>query len=146
MDFDPRNDQLVFLGWKFTSQKSSIRDRVDSHLALIFGMDVRCVVLICIIKKHPDKNTVKHGYCWHDKSPDCYAQRLIRSPASGASAPRVRWSELCTPSMGMNLWGESPLFENSTLIMLTIITTSRGQRQCREVWLYGPCLRILDNW
>jgi hypothetical protein len=40
---------------------------------------------------------------------------------------------LCTPSMGMNLWGESPLSENSTLSMLTIITTSRRQRQYREV-------------
>ena len=38
----------------------------------------------------------------------------------------------CTPSMGMNLWGESPLSENSTLTMLTIITTSRRQRQHRE--------------
>ena len=39
---------------------------------------------------------------------------------------------MCTPSMGMNLWGESPLSENSTLTMLTIITTSRRQRQLRE--------------
>ena len=44
---------------------------------------------------------------------------------------------LCTPSMGMNLWGESPLSENSTLIMLTIITTSRGQRQYREALSEG---------
>jgi|GEM_PF-5416483 len=39
---------------------------------------------------------------------------------------------MCTPSMGMNLWGVSPLSENSTLIMLAIITTSRRQRQARE--------------
>lgn len=32
----------------------------------------------------------------------------------------------------MNLWGESPLSENSALTMLTIITTSRRQRQSRE--------------
>jgi hypothetical protein len=38
----------------------------------------------------------------------------------------------CTPSMGMNLWGASPLSENSTLILLAIITTSRWQRQARE--------------
>ena len=38
----------------------------------------------------------------------------------------------CTPSTGMNLWGESPLSENSALTMLTIITTSRRQRQSRE--------------
>ena len=34
--------------------------------------------------------------------------------------------------MGMNLWGASPLSENSTLIMLAIITTSQWQRQARE--------------
>ena len=39
--------------------------------------------------------------------------------------------------MGMNLWGESPLSENSTLTMLTIITTSRRQRQSREGWSEG---------
>lgn len=37
----------------------------------------------------------------------------------------------------MNLWGASPLSENSALIMLTIITTSRRQRQCREVLSEG---------
>jgi hypothetical protein len=41
-------------------------------------------------------------------------------------------TDLCTPSMGMNLWGASLLSENSTLIMLTSITTSRRQRQDRE--------------
>src|SRR4030067_2705006 len=49
-----------------------------------------------------------------------------------APSLRVRWNDVCTPSMGMNLWGESPLSENSTLTMLTIITTSRRQRQSRE--------------
>src|SRR4030067_1084392 len=39
--------------------------------------------------------------------------------------------------MGMNLWGESPLSENSALIMLTIITTSRRQWQSREVLSEG---------
>lgn len=39
--------------------------------------------------------------------------------------------------MGMNLWGESPLSENSALTMLTIITTSRRQRQSREGWSEG---------
>ncbi len=39
--------------------------------------------------------------------------------------------------MGMNLWGVSPLSENSTLTMLTIITTSRRQRQSREGWSEG---------
>lgn len=39
--------------------------------------------------------------------------------------------------MGMNLWGGSPLSENSALNMLTIITTSRWQRQYREVLSEG---------
>ena len=39
----------------------------------------------------------------------------------------------CTPSMGMNLWGGSPLSEDSTLTMLlTTITTSQWQGQSRE--------------
>ena len=45
---------------------------------------------------------------------------------------------MCTPSMGMNLRGESPLSEDSTLTMLlTSITTSRRQGQCCEVWSKG---------
>jgi len=39
---------------------------------------------------------------------------------------------MCTPSMGMNLWGASPLSENSALTMSAIITTSRRQGQHRE--------------
>ncbi len=46
-------------------------------------------------------------------------------------------NEGCTPSMGMNLWGGSPLSEDSTLTMLTIITTSRRQGQYREVMSEG---------
>jgi len=45
---------------------------------------------------------------------------------------RLSLSALCTPSMGMNLWGEGPLSEDSALTMLTIITTSRRQAQRRE--------------
>ena len=48
------------------------------------------------------------------------------------SACRVRLDELCTPSMGMNWWGESPLLENSSLIMLTTITTSQWQAEQAE--------------
>ena len=45
---------------------------------------------------------------------------------------------MCTPSMGMNSWGESPLSEDSTLTMLlTPITTSRWQGQCCEVLSKG---------
>jgi len=44
----------------------------------------------------------------------------------------------CTPSMGMDLWGASPLSEDSTLTMLlTPITTSRGQGRCCEVLSKG---------
>ncbi len=40
--------------------------------------------------------------------------------------------------MGMNLWGESPLSEDSTLtVLLTSITTSRRQGRYCEVWSEG---------
>jgi hypothetical protein len=42
----------------------------------------------------------------------------------------MRW---CTPVMGMNLWGASPLSEDIESTMLTIVTTSRRQGQYREV-------------
>ena len=49
----------------------------------------------------------------------------------------------CTPSMGMDLWGESPLSEDSTLTMLlTSITTSRRQGQCCEVLSKGSLSAI----
>ena len=38
----------------------------------------------------------------------------------------------CTPGMGMNLWGGSPLSEDLTSTMLTILKTSRRQGQPRE--------------
>jgi hypothetical protein len=38
----------------------------------------------------------------------------------------------CTPGMGMNLWGVSPLSEDIELTMLTIVTTSLWQGQPRE--------------
>jgi hypothetical protein len=47
------------------------------------------------------------------------------------------WKHLCTPGMGMNLWGVSPLSEDIESIMLTIVTTSRRQGQYREVWSEG---------
>ena len=50
---------------------------------------------------------------------------------------------MCTPSMGMNSWGESPLSEDSTLTMLlTPITTSRRQGQCCEVLSKGSLSAI----
>jgi hypothetical protein len=47
------------------------------------------------------------------------------------------WKRLCTPGMGMNLWGASPLSEDIKSIMLTIVTTSRRQGQYREVLSEG---------
>ena len=45
---------------------------------------------------------------------------------------------MCTPSMGMDLWGGSPLSEDSALtLLLTPITTSRGQGRCCEVLSKG---------
>ena len=38
----------------------------------------------------------------------------------------------CTPGMGMNLWGESPLSEDLKSTMLMIVTTSLWQGQHRE--------------
>ena len=41
----------------------------------------------------------------------------------------MRW---CTRGIGMNLWGGSPLSEDLTSTMLTILKTSRRQGQHRE--------------
>ena len=39
---------------------------------------------------------------------------------------------LCTPDMGMNLWGGSPLSEDDESRMVTIVTTRQRQGQLRE--------------
>jgi hypothetical protein len=54
---------------------------------------------------------------------------------------RVATKRLCTPGMGMNLWGASPLSEDIKSIMLTIVTTSRRQGQYREVLSEGRLCR-----
>jgi hypothetical protein len=46
---------------------------------------------------------------------------------------RALLSHLCTPVMGMNLWGVSPLSEDNESTMLTIVTTSQRQGQYCEV-------------
>jgi len=38
-----------------------------------------------------------------------------------ASEASVRWSDLCTPGMGVSLWGVSPLYVNP-VNMLNILT------------------------
>ena len=45
--------------------------------------------------------------------------------------------EGCAPSMGANLWGESPLWENRIGLMRAILTTSRRQGLAREGWSGG---------
>jgi hypothetical protein len=45
---------------------------------------------------------------------------------------RVGSTAWCTPGMGMNLWGASPLSEDLASTMLTIVKTSRRQGQHRE--------------
>jgi hypothetical protein len=46
----------------------------------------------------------------------------------------VGWKVLCTPGMGVNLWGESPLYENLEvfIVMDTNKSTSRRQGRLRE--------------
>ena len=57
---------------------------------------------------------------------------------SAALSRSVPCNDGCTPSMGMNLWGGSPLSEDSALtVLLTSITTSRRQGQCCEVLSKG---------
>jgi len=52
----------------------------------------------------------------------------------------VRWSALCTPGMGVSLWGESPLYENRKLFipMDTTKSTSRRQGRLREEGSVSP--------
>ena len=70
-----------------------------------------------------------HRTCTYEVTRHARRTRKVEGRAAfGASLSNA----MCTPSMGMNLWGASPLSENSTLTMLTIITTSRRQRQYRE--------------
>jgi len=38
-------------------------------------------------------------------------------PQAQRSGLAVRWTELCTPGMGVNLWGESPLYVNPVNIV-----------------------------
>jgi hypothetical protein len=56
----------------------------------------------------------------------------------GASLFAVRWSYLCTPGMGVNLWGESPLYMNLVPSFYDgNESTSRRQGHHREVLSEG---------
>ena len=50
----------------------------------------------------------------------------------------IRFMQLCTPGMGVNLWGESPLYENQECPCLDATrSTSRRQGRFREGWSEG---------
>jgi len=50
----------------------------------------------------------------------------------GCAVRGVRSSYLCTPGMGVNLWGGSPLYVNSVNIVTVNISISRKQGRSRE--------------
>ena len=82
-------------------------------------------------RKFPLSLTVKMA-CSKSRAIQYGVSQNAQRQESAAPCCGVGWILLCTPSMGMNLWGESPLLEDSPLTMLTIITTSRRQAQRRE--------------
>ncbi len=60
----------------------------------------------------------------------------------------VGLSNLCTPGMGVNLWGESPLYENLEvfIVMDTNKSTSRRQGRLREEGSEGsPMANVRDD-
>ena len=67
-----------------------------------------------------------------------------RAKTSMPDRHRVGSIGWCTPGMGMNLWGGSPLSEDLTSTMLTILKTSRRQGQHREGLSEGR-LMLLHN-
>ena len=60
MDFDLCNNQLVFSRLKLACQKQAIKNRVHRYFSLVVSMDMWCVMLLYIAKKHTDQNSVKH--------------------------------------------------------------------------------------
>ncbi len=71
--FNPCDDQFMLLRRKFSSQDGSIEYRVNGHMALLFGMNVRDVVPVRVIEKHPNEDAIEHRNCWHDNDLSCYA-------------------------------------------------------------------------
>ena len=60
----------------------------------------------------------------------------------------VGWMKLCTPGTGVNLWGESPLYENLIvfIVMDTNKSTSRRQGRLREEGSEGsPVANVRDD-
>jgi hypothetical protein len=48
------------------------------------------------------------------------------------AAGNISCSNLCTPGMGVNLWGESPLYVNPVNMFFVNISISRKQGRNRE--------------
>jgi hypothetical protein len=59
---NPGDYQLVFLRWQGTCQHTAILDRVHGNFALLVRMYMRQVMPFCVVKEHPYKNSVEHGY------------------------------------------------------------------------------------
>jgi len=85
----------------------------------------------------------------HDDALALFLPSARRKPGVGAFTPQVlcharhtrrnqrwleaiRWIVLCTPGMGVNLWGESPLYMNPVNGDTVSISTSRRQGRRRE--------------
>jgi hypothetical protein len=68
MNFDPGNDQFVFVRRQFTGQKRAIKNGVNRYLALVVSMDVRHMMALNIAKEHANKKPVEHRNRWHSAS------------------------------------------------------------------------------
>jgi hypothetical protein len=44
----------------------------------------------------------------------------------------IRWSRLCTPYIGVSLWGENPMYENLREFIIMDTTKSISRRQGRK--------------
>jgi len=60
VNFDPCDNKLMLVWRKFTSQKSSVKNRVNSNLPLIICMNIGHMKFLGIPKEHTDQNPVKH--------------------------------------------------------------------------------------
>ena len=65
MNFNPCDDQFVFVRRQFTCQECSVKNRVYRYFSLIIRMYVWHMVFLGISKKHTYENPIKHGNRWH---------------------------------------------------------------------------------
>ena len=66
--FRSSNDQLVLVRWQTTRQYGPVRNRVHRDFSLIIRMDMRQVMLVRVMKKHPDQNAIEHRYRRHNNN------------------------------------------------------------------------------